>query len=349
MQPSRTSRLRDTKIQQQQLKEAHWRQMDEMACRIEEADYQRTWWGQPPPVPSPMFHGFQHQHSPVLPPRRSLDDKYVNMKHTHIIPKEGVLDLLTSMVGACEQALMAVSDIIAAEDGQLKPADKPETPNVEPDAATNPEITEGKEDQAQKQQSEGTTASEVSTNKVTAEDEDRALKGTMRVGLFAKNLLIDGDNSAQLVLLCRDIPTVALFDRIVMHLCAELPKAAGNEKYGIEISPSEAAIYVSREEESYPLVTITLTSPTVRSVDPATAKEDVADALDRQKCLQALAEVRRTKWFRIRCQGFRWARVINRVLRDFSRRVPCWSALSEWMVPECMIHVRRSLLMPLVT
>jgi zinc finger RNA-binding protein len=50
----------------------------------------------------------------------------------------------------------------------------------------------------------------------------RALKGVMRVGLLAKGLLLRGDNEVQLVVLCADKPTKALFNRVYETLIEKI-------------------------------------------------------------------------------------------------------------------------------
>lgn len=50
----------------------------------------------------------------------------------------------------------------------------------------------------------------------------RALKGVMRVGVLAKGLLLRGDKTVNLVLLCSEKPTKSLLARIVEHLPKQL-------------------------------------------------------------------------------------------------------------------------------
>lgn len=48
------------------------------------------------------------------------------------------------------------------------------------------------------------------------------LKGVMRVGILAKGLLLRGDASVQLVVLCGDKPTRTLLDRVADNLPKQL-------------------------------------------------------------------------------------------------------------------------------
>lgn len=50
----------------------------------------------------------------------------------------------------------------------------------------------------------------------------RMLKGVMRVGLLAKGLLLKGDRTVQLVVLCSQPPTYQLLDRVAKALPAHL-------------------------------------------------------------------------------------------------------------------------------
>lgn len=50
----------------------------------------------------------------------------------------------------------------------------------------------------------------------------RMLKGVMRVGILAKGLLLRGDASVQLVVLCGDKPTRTLLDRVADNLPKQL-------------------------------------------------------------------------------------------------------------------------------
>lgn len=50
----------------------------------------------------------------------------------------------------------------------------------------------------------------------------RVLKGVMRVGNLAKGLLLRGDNTVQLVVLCSVKPTVSLLDRVIENLPKQL-------------------------------------------------------------------------------------------------------------------------------
>ncbi|KAL4617501.1 zinc finger RNA-binding protein-like [Arapaima gigas] len=92
---------------------------------------------------------------------------------------------------------------------------------------------------------------------------DRALKGVMRVGVLAKGLLLRGDKSVNLVLLCSEKPTKSLLNCIVEHLPKQLTLVTP-EKYDVTASVQDAAIILTSCTEPKMEVTITLTSPIIR-------------------------------------------------------------------------------------
>ncbi|MEQ2214337.1 hypothetical protein XENOCAPTIV_001817 [Xenoophorus captivus] len=50
----------------------------------------------------------------------------------------------------------------------------------------------------------------------------RTLRGVMRVGLVAKGLLLKGDLDLELVLLCKDKPTINLLERVYENLVTQI-------------------------------------------------------------------------------------------------------------------------------
>ncbi|CAL8348225.1 unnamed protein product [Lota lota] len=159
---------------------------------------------------------------------------------------------------------------------------------------------------------------------------DRALKGVMRVDVLAKGLLLRGDQTVNLVLLCSERPTQRLLTRIVEHLPKQLTVVTP-EKYEVKGSVQEAAIILTSCSEPKMQVTITLTSPVIREdgMGPAGPGSDTAH-LDRHKCLGALAALRHAKWFQARANGLQSCVIIIRILRDLCQRVPTWSSFPGW-------------------
>ncbi|ELK19389.1 Zinc finger RNA-binding protein 2 [Pteropus alecto] len=129
----------------------------------------------------------------------------------------------------------------------------------------------------------------------------RILKGVMRVGLLAKGLLLRGDRTVRLILLCSQKPTHALLRRVAEQLPLQLSMVT-EDKYEVSSDP-EASIVILSSEEPRIRVTVSVTSPLMRE-DPSTDREgtedpppDPRDILSPEKCLQSLAALRHAKWF----------------------------------------------------
>lgn len=56
----------------------------------------------------------------------------------------------------------------------------------------------------------------------TTEHLTRTLRGVMRVGLVAKGLLLKGDLDLELVLLCKEKPTIGLLEKVADNLSTQL-------------------------------------------------------------------------------------------------------------------------------
>ncbi|KAI9543712.1 hypothetical protein NQZ68_008759 [Dissostichus eleginoides] len=324
----RARKIQEEKMRKQMQKEEYWRRREEeerwrMEMRHYEEDMywrrmeeeQHHWddrrrmpdggYPQGPPGPPgllgvrPGMPGMQPQ-GPV-PPRRpdSSDDRYVMTKHAAIYPSEDELQSIQKIVSITERALKLVSEIITDQD----------------------KAEDEKEKEKEKEEKEPS--------------KDRALKGVMRVGVLAKGLLLRGDKTVNLVLLCSEKPTKSLLARIVEHLPKQLTIVTP-EKYEVSGSNQEAAIILTSCTEPKMTVTITLTSPLIREepgrdgdVTSGMVK-DPADVLDRQKCLDALAALRHAKWFQARANGLQSCVIVIRLLRDLCQRVPTWSPFPGW-------------------
>ncbi|XP_071387315.1 interleukin enhancer-binding factor 3 homolog isoform X2 [Centroberyx affinis] len=247
----------------------------------------------------------------ILPPpmrHRSMrifmnDDRHVMAKHSAIYPTQEELESVQNMVSHTERALKAVSDWL---DEQEKGSSKSD--------------------------SDGTEADKESEHK---EQVTRSLRGVMRVGLVAKGLLLKGDLDLELVLLCKDKPTITLLKKVSENLAVQL-KAITEDKYVVSQHIREATIVIKNTKEPPLTLTIHMTSPLVREeVERVAAGEtlsvnDPPDVLDRQKCLTALASLRHAKWFQARANGLRSCVIVIRILRDLCTRVPTWAPLRGW-------------------
>ncbi|XP_034055873.1 interleukin enhancer-binding factor 3 homolog isoform X2 [Gymnodraco acuticeps] len=231
------------------------------------------------------------------------DDRHVMAKHSVIYPTQEELESVQNMVSHTERALKAVSDWL---DKQEKGTSKSDSDIVETDKESE------HRDQA-----------------------TRSLRGVMRVGLVAKGLLLKGDLDLELVLLCKEKPTIILLKKVSENLLAQL-KVITEDKYMMTQHIHEASIVVKNTKEPPLTLTIHLTSPLVREeIEKGTTGEshsvnDPPDVLDRQKCLTALASLRHAKWFQARANGLRSCVIVIRTLRDLCARVPTWAPLRGW-------------------
>ncbi|XP_042360185.1 interleukin enhancer-binding factor 3 homolog isoform X1 [Plectropomus leopardus] len=231
------------------------------------------------------------------------DDRHVMAKHSVIYPTQEELESVQNMVSHTERALKAVSDWL---DKQEKGTSKSDSESTETDKESE------HKDQA-----------------------TRSLRGVMRVGLVAKGLLLKGDLDLELVLLCKDKPTISLLKKVSENLVSQL-KVITEDKYLVTQNIREASIVIKNTKEPPLTLTIHLTSPLVREeMERAASGEslsviDPPDVLDRQKCLTALASLRHAKWFQARANGLRSCVIVIRTLRDLCARVPTWAPLRGW-------------------
>lgn len=83
----------------------------------------------------------------------------------------------------------------------------------------------------------------------------------MRVGHLAKGLLLQGDNSVELVVLCADKPTLTLLKKVVELLPAAMKQVAPDNTYVVQINAPEAGLVVTGEGLT---VLVQFTSPVMR-------------------------------------------------------------------------------------
>lgn len=268
-----------------------------------------------PPPPPPRAYMMGMPAASMGPPTRrpdSVDDRHVMAKHTQIYPKEEELNAVQKIITNSEKALKLVSDYLTEK------TDKKEVTPPKPPADEKKEAKPGE-------------------NKETKEAAQpyRVLKGVMRVGVLAKGLVLTGDLSVQLVVMCAEKPTRTLLEKVIENLPKQLATVAPDEKYEVKRCIEEAAIIVTSVAEPKITVTVTLTSPVMRESNTETnaageTVKDPPDVLDRQKCLDALAALRHAKWFQARASGLQSCVMVIRILRDLCQRVPTWSRLNGW-------------------
>ncbi|XP_078600829.1 zinc finger RNA-binding protein-like isoform X39 [Branchiostoma floridae x Branchiostoma japonicum] len=337
----RARKLQEEKMRRQLAKEEYWRRRDEeerwrqeMRWR-EEEEYRRERGRRADFVGFNMRDIAEFPDAPMRRPDTS-DDRHVMAKHSSIYPNEAELQAVQNIVSASEKALKLVSDFLAESDdlseaGKTteKLSDKAEVDN--PKQMDTDKVKEEKKEGEEETNKEGSFTS--FSEKKTEEQQQRALKGVMRVGVLAKGLLLHGDLNVQLVVLCAEKPTRTLLERVFDNFPKQLATVT-EEKYEVKLSVEEAAIVASLTKEDIRVeCTITLTSPVMREGQPEggdVVAKDPPDVLDRQKCLDALAALRHAKWFQARASGLQSCVIVIRILRDLCQRVPTWAPLRSW-------------------
>jgi zinc finger RNA-binding protein len=179
---------------------------------------------------------------PGGPPPQNPDDRLVMSKHTEIYPNESELKQVQSMVAAAEKALKLVSD------------------NLEEEKKAKTEVKKEDESSTSKPESKSNNA-------------NRILKGVMRVGALAKGLLLQGQLSVELVVLCAEKPTYTLLKKIGKLVPEKLKEVSPEEKYNMSISIVECAIFINSTTEPKCSVKVALTSPSMREGDEDEKKE----------------------------------------------------------------------------
>ncbi|KAM8972490.1 interleukin enhancer-binding factor 3 [Pelodytes ibericus] len=248
------------------------------------------------------------------------DDRHVMAKHSVVYPTQEELEAVQNMVSHTERALKAVSDWIDQQEKVV---------GVEAAAvaAAAPVEAETPEDSADD--------TKDSTEVKPGENPTRTLRGVMRVGLVAKGLLLKGDLDLELVLLCKDKPTISLLKKVAENLIVQFASVS-EEKYDVIQDIRDATIVIKNTKEPTLTLNIRLTSPLVREeVEKLSSGETISvsdppDVLDRHKCLAALASLRHAKWFQARANGLKSCVIVIRVLRDLCTRVPTWEPLRGW-------------------
>lgn len=148
------------------------------------------------------------------------------------------------------------------------------------------------------------------------------------IGAFAKGLMLKGEKNPHLVIQCKDKPTVKLLKRV----SAELQKHGDPKGYRVMEDVRNACVKVVKDFNGVDVpVTMTFTSIKMRpNPDNPTETPDPADILPRNKCLEALAEQRRAKFFQQRAAPNANCIAICRVLKDLMVRSSDFTGLSEW-------------------
>ena len=160
-------------------------------------------------------------------------------------------------------------------------------------------------------------------------DNFRILKGVMRVGFIAKGLLLKNDKSLHLVMLCLTKPTIGLVERVANELKFILIN------YKIDVNISNACLSI---QKNFYNVQVSFTSSDyLNELNSMNSNE-----LPKQKCLEYLTEIKRTRWFQENLLPISNSLLILRILRDFCQHKAQWSCLNMWtlevLVKKCFLN-----------
>ncbi|CAJ0922491.1 unnamed protein product, partial [Ranitomeya imitator] len=245
-------------------------------------------------VKDPVNSSFPSTKAATMRPMRIFmnDDRHVMAKHCVVYPTQEELEAVQNMVSHTERALKAVSDWIDVQEKKPVPAEEP--------------TEEGKE---------GNNESKA------AENSTRTLRGVMR-----------GDLDLELVLLCKDKPTISLLKKVSDNLVVQFATVS-EEKYDVLPNIREASIVIKNTKEPQLTLNIRLTSTLVR--------EEVEEAERRRNAINQRSSGRSgqaempccigvTPTRQARANGLKSCVVVIRVLRDLCTRVPTWEPLRGW-------------------
>ncbi|EYC11005.1 hypothetical protein Y032_0053g2423 [Ancylostoma ceylanicum] len=197
----------------------------------------------------------------------TTDDRHVQAKHTSIYPDDEQLTVIERLVTETEKALKKVSDYFNERD------------HLE----TKPQIK--------------AAAAGESAKDTAVQEKDRLLKGVMRVGMLSKGLLLKDDTEVHLVVLCSHIPGLSLLKEVATLIPKYYESPEGSS---INITVEESTSSMILQQSSVPLrCRISLTSREFRedAAGDAAPAPPPGDALNKEACLKALAQLRHAKWF----------------------------------------------------
>jgi hypothetical protein len=172
------------------------------------------------------------------------------------------------------------------------------------------------------------------------------IEGMVRVGDLAKGLLLATDRSVSVILLCEEVPTLDMLQKIHVQMRSRVKEV--DSDYDTKLLEKEAAFAVCKtakpvgddcEVDTF-ICYVTFTSTVFRKVekeDDQNGKEPAPEAsedvkLPKEKCLQALADLRHSRWFAAMAANLPSCVECIRIMKDLARRDPAWSPLSDWTI-----------------
>ncbi|CAD5210256.1 unnamed protein product [Bursaphelenchus xylophilus] len=173
-------------------------------------------------------------------------------------------------------------------------------------------------------------------------DGERTLRGVIRVGPLGEHLLLKTDKQINTVLLCREIPTISLLQKLVQLFPQNVEDETERSKVSVESCATESGFIVRLSDVDLKCV-VTLSCVGLRQVVPSDAKKDgqaveekavvmPPDPLPKENCLKALADLRHTKFFQSKCMEVPSLVEVVLLLRDVGARIDTWSVFSLYVL-----------------
>ncbi|GAA47897.1 zinc finger RNA-binding protein [Clonorchis sinensis] len=177
---------------------------------------------------SGAFGGSSAQHFNV-----TLENRYFTAKHSSIVPTELEAQAMKTAVGLCEFSLKRISDALF-ESAKRELTES--TRGEKPDSTTKTDVQKPNCD-------ETTEEASVASSELAAE-ENRLLRGVVRVGPLGKSLLLRGDHEGDLVLVCSEWPTCEVVTFIKTELAKQLTAMDDQYEYVVTDIPAQGQLTV---------------------------------------------------------------------------------------------------------
>lgn len=174
--------------------------------------------------------------------------------------------------------------------------------------------------------------------------ENRTLVGVMRVGAFARGLLLKEELGLELVVSCREKPTVGLLQQVYQRIATFGEESAFN----VELHVPDAAITATKIQDDNVTVTTTIsfTSAKFRPKDDQPEEADPANMLPRLKCIESLTKTIRTSFFQNKAPRLLNCIATCRIFKEMVQRDTDWDGLSGWPLEMVIIKAMTSARMP---
>ncbi|KAH8856212.1 Zinc finger RNA-binding protein [Schistosoma japonicum] len=285
-------------------------------------------------------------------PNKSLESRYINSKHASLLPSACEVQAIMLAVTVCERALKGISNDLLKQ--------------VRSSTDTSDTI-----------KSDKPCDGDNNLNELEEKVGERLLCGVVRVGALGKNLLLKGEHSAELVLVCSKWPTKELTNYVSTNILKLMESLESRLQYTVTAESTTGTITItvscsdpstlnkSDNSESnlkpvfkengsimWPTITlvINLTSPVVIKGNEVTS-EDINEVppivkrlitnshpIPKENCIKSMDALDHASWFQ-HITGGGPILMISRILRDFIQSNDYWIELNEFDVEVHLDHL----------